>query len=100
MGLFDGKFADGRLPLSESYRSYRSQRLRAAQDAKLAHVFAGKTFEVVERIDWTDSKRRFHTPLGHYGYRGYRLVEVGNESNEVFLGDTTLETVRKRFDVR
>lgn len=99
MGLFDGKFADGRLPLSESYRSYRSQRLRSAQNAKLAAVFAGKVFEVIEKIDWTQSGRRFHTPLGHYGFRGYRLVEVGNPGNEVFLGETTLDTVRNTYQI-
>jgi len=94
-----GKYPEGRIPLEFSWTSYRSQRLRAAQRAKLDAVFLGKVFEVVEKIDWTGMDKSFHTPIGHKGIRGYRLVEVADPSNEVFLGERTLASAKQWYEI-
>jgi hypothetical protein len=94
------KYPEGRIPLEFSWTSYRSQRLRAAQRSKLDAVFVGREFEVVEKIDWTGTGKFFHTPIGHRGIRGYRLVEVADPSNEVFLGERTLASAKQLYTIR
>lgn len=94
-----GRFPEGRIPLEFAWTSYRSQRMRAAQQAKMDAAFGDREFEIVERIDWSGTDKRFTTPMGHKGMRGYRLVEVGRPENEIFLGERTLASAKKAYRI-
>jgi hypothetical protein len=73
----------------------RGQKISAARRAKLDALFAGKKYEIVKEVDLTQDPqgRKFETPLGNQGRKGWAIklvegyepsVDPGSKTGELF----------------